>query len=434
MKASHIIMMILFIWQAQATSAQIGAFSTAISTKFVVDELLKGLQSASARFDALGTSQQFQARNHILTISDNLSNIPDKILDKAFDELNRSQQLFFENLRLTINDWNNNTNLTLEKIEYNLSQVGDFMGTFPGSKTFPRVLKYTPSTYSGSETVQVRIKGSWLGYKTPVLMINNVSCLLESKTETELVFSYNATAAIDANCKGTNPVLGKLTVNNRRTLWQRITSIFSETTKKKYEYNIALYPIPEVAARYQVNLMLQRTTRETQRREESFFKENEHCAPAIPFLATVTTTGGWKIDMSSIDDSDHSARQECSYHGVRNKTDFGFELTGYIQNRGSCTFLGTKDARGAISVNVKFTEYRDVPIDVQANGFKRGSVKFGSAEYVEILPDTKSFSVILEKCDGTKSVLSGSDIASDEWFEVIKSGNSLSIKCKKASL
>ena len=433
MKRKIIIIVLISIFiKVDNSSAQIAAFSAAMSAKSIISDLQKGIQDVIQRADVVVSSQQFQLRNNLIVLNDNLAHRAEKFRDETFEKLDAQEKSFFENLRTTINESNRNANLLFDRVDLMISQLEGAIVRLPFAKTFPIVYNYTPSTILSSETIKrISVLGSFIGYKTPILKISNGVCNLESKTERNLVFGCQGLQFATTNCIGSYPLKGSLTIFNKRTFWQIITSLFSDRNKKSYDYKVALYPITNVAATYTISVTNETIERENNPRKESRFEENEHCAPNKPFSWQFTASSGWKIDVATIDESDHGARRECIYNGVRNATEVGFSIDGVLVNDGTCGPFWT-DARGAANVNVKFTEYREVKKETQVNNIQSGQVYWGSSSNpINLPPTTKNYTVTLTKCDGTTSVLSG--IQSDGWFELSRSGNSLIIKCNKVN-
>ncbi len=338
--------------------------STAIES--VISTAKKDIQEVVDQMGSTVGRESFAIRQHLLLILQNLDILANGLIGKTFSEVNDAQQKLFTNLQATIDHWRKTSKITMRDIERTLGFLNDAIGTLPGSKTRPRVLGYSPAGLLASgadEGVRIRIEGSWLGFRDPDLTFGAVSCRRMAKLENQLEFlcprqAFSFPERISQNS-------GRLVVFNHRNLIDKLAGFFALSDEhESYAYQLSVFTIPRKFGTLRVGAVYTTMERETVERKQDFHHHNDHCQGRQSHNWNVNATSGWSIDPESVRTSVAFSGSDSRFHGVFEKSAAGFQLRGETINHGQCVrVLGqtiSKDARGALGVDVWWTEYRDV--------------------------------------------------------------------------
>lgn len=348
----------------QNANAQAGAATIAGSAAVysVIEQLREATQSVINQLETSTNKTQFEVRSSLVILMQTLNNVAGEITVRTFGELNKTQQDFFNNLNRSLAEWRRTSKVTANDISSVLSQLNDTIGTLPGANRRPRVLKFAPSMISMQEAtrnkgVRVSVSGSWLGHDEPTLAVANQACSRLTKTETTLEFqcslaAFRAPATI-------MPLSGKLTVVNFRTFWEKVGGLVSDN-KRFVTYDLGFALVPQEMGVASISTSVDEIKRETRVRPFSFRHDNGHCEGArnVAWTVNADVANRWQIDVTTIAASTYSGG---GFQGVVGANSSGFQVTGRVQNHGSCGPLGIgKDGRGHLEVKGTFTEFRDL--------------------------------------------------------------------------
>lgn len=374
----------------------------------VAHDITSSLNSTIKQLESSATVTTFNARSDLLVVLENVKNVSSALIGKTFSELNNSQKDFFERISKFTKETQDGVEITTERIDGLVNDLGDSLARIPGANRSPYVTKYTPSYFLGSDTPKdIVIKGTLIGTGKPTLSFGEIKCSKKTQTERELRFECPAEIFPNKEKWAT----GSLSVEEGRPWY----ASFLEN-KKKY-YTISVASIPDKFAEFILETYTtEAITRYIDRAQDNGHM-NEHCQGATPVAWTYTPSPGCSIDITSVS-APAGVSSQSTYNGIQSLTGTGFLVTGVVRNNGSCAprIFGQRaywDGRGSIGVTARWkdicTSSEEKPQPVQS-----GNLSWRSQLSLQLPKNLSKFVLTIKQINGEIHIITGS--GSHKWF------------------
>jgi len=349
--------LLLPLLAAAATLISFPAYpqATAIASNVLIENLAHdittNLNSTIKQLESSATVTTFNARSDLLVVLENVNNVSSALVGKTFGELNKSQKDFFERASKFTKETQDGIEITAERIDGLVNDLGDSLARIPGANRSPYVTKYTPSYFLGSDAPKdILIKGTLIGTGEPRLSFGKIECSKKAQTERDLRFECPAEIISSKEKWAT----GLLTVEEKQPWY-----LFFSNNKKK-QYTISVASVPNTFAEFSLETYTtERITQYVDRAQDNGHT-NEHCQGPTPIAWTYTPSPGCSIDITSVS-APAGVSSQSTYNGVQSLTGTGFLVTGVVRNNGSCAprIIGQRayvDGRGTIGVNARWKD------------------------------------------------------------------------------
>ncbi|MEM8728244.1 MAG: hypothetical protein AAGE99_06085 [Chlamydiota bacterium] len=349
----------------------------------------------------------FDVRSQTLVVAENLQFMSEQFVGKTFEELNKQQRKLVNDAQALIDSFDADIDDTVVALEQISLSMNDAFGTLPFSKTFPRVTDYGPDfiVADPQKTIDVTVKGSWIGSGSPKLNFGDVICKRVSKTEVNLIFTcpgeiFSNGAAEFEDAKGTLRVFGR-----KRFLW---------SSREKRSYDIYVRGVPQSPATMSLEWVVSADVNERRDRTESFSHRNDHCQgdTNVCWEVNADRANDWSIDVATVSAEATVKSSNSSFNGVEKLSSSGFCLRAIIRNNGSCAprVFGERayvDGRGTVHAKASVQEFRTVKGSqlVEAEG---QTARWDSDLLFEMPEDYQGFRASILQFDGKTKVASGS--------------------------
>ncbi len=362
-----------------------------------IDDTKKAIQDILNDTDFMVSKNSFEIRQHLLLVEDNLEKVGNGLLNKTFDELDDKVRLTFNQMNNTVNNFDIKAAGTLNKLDETIANLNDALSTIPGSKTQPRILKYTPNAVGSGWNNNLVFKGSFLGKtKKLSLVFNGIKCKLISSTENQMIFEYPKSLQ---NSNTVDKLYGDLNFEYKAGLFSK---------NKKINYKVLMFNIPNKFGNYNLEAKVEGEETDFYDRNEEYSHRNDHCSGTKHLTYNVNARDGWDIVLDSIK-VDVNKTQNSQFNGIFDRTKHGFQLRGSVANSGSCQkVLGrivVYDARGSLKLHVAFKESRIVS-KISTAQVQAGDLHFGNKIKIDLPDKTKQFTIFLTDIDGKQHVIS----------------------------
>ncbi len=386
----------------------VGAQAEVIGGTVAVDQLAGSiadeLQEVIRQLENTASRLMMEARTHAIVTAGNVEFLGEKLAGKVFDELDDTQKRAFQSARQLIADFKAGNLEAIAKAGDVVTRLESAIATLPLSRTFPRVLDYSPSYFVASDvgdTVQISAKGSWLGYDEPTLAFGDAPCKLMTKIETALSFECPSSAIADTPVRMAS---GVLTVFEERNFWEQLVGFFG-SNRKPVEYQVGITGMPREIGSYAAVAHVEEAGEERRTRTEEFRADNDHCwgAQQKQWAVNADVGNGWQIDVAvAPTPTIISLSSKSSFQGIANLAASGFSVNGTVTNNGDCgpkrPFSSSRlwyDGRGHVHVKVSFEEFRTVPV-VNAKDIAGDTFLWRKDVTVNLPERTKAFTITVE--------------------------------------
>ncbi len=397
---------------APLKASQTDAF-TGLTVLEVVTTLRDSVQGVIASLDSLTGNALFQSRQHLELLLTQLEVVTDGVLDTTFDSLDRAERQFFVDVNNQITALKELERVTAEDVNRVTTNISNGFTNLPFAKSFPLIFDYDPVyTLNGgdanSDTINVSFKGVLLGSGEPSLTFGDTHCSLSTKIDTKLTFTCNRNLFLAYDTiKSTT---GKLHVFQRQGFLARLFG----GQGKKFEYNLSINVVPELAGIVKTTVWQETPTLQSQQRNSPFDHRNAHCQGAHTKVFQFNATNGWQIVPSSVSAScNHSSESSCN--GTVNITSFSFGYSCTIANNGTCGPFW-RDGRGSCRGNVSWREVRS-NTQINSQELDIRELFWGKDIQISLPQNTVNVSISVAKTDGSRRIFTANDI-SDPWFNV----------------
>ena len=360
-----------------------------------------------------------------------LESTGDRLVGKTFGELNRSQQIFFENTSRTLDDVDQSISEGLDQADEIVSHVEQLVAQVPFTKQEPRLRSATPDYIMSPEgdveqTTVFRFRGSFLHHGEATLLFAGVSCAKIGHNDTNIEFECsNRNFITDGSILHQT---GELTVEDYRSGWDRFRGIFGNTRRYK-TYNVSVSSVPRQMGTYSLSAVVSYDTEETRSRSGSWGHVNPHCRSSRSSTSNFGPSGqDWTIAVGSISTSVTNERRGS--HRLENVSENGFQVSATARNSGSC-FGPAKDSRGASQGNAYWTEVKRGTA-TQNVELSSGPLFWNQDVLVDLPPRTQAFSLVFNRLDGAVEAFNSAEPG--KWLVLNRDASSTSLVLSPRSI
>ncbi len=151
---------------------------------------------------------------------------------------------------------------------------------------------------------------------------------------------------------------------------------------------------------YQVFIKIYKDSIAKRTMKDNFEHRNDFCKGARPvdWKVNADKANGWLIDVASINVS-HTARSNCTFSGIFDKSVNGYSIRGVVRNSGKCVkVLGevvSKDSRGKITAHYTHIETKKIRKIVEYEDEIKGKIESGTQVEIIIPENTASYTILL---------------------------------------
>jgi hypothetical protein len=416
--------------------AQVAAATAVIAGEAVMSgvmsDLSNSIQQALDRLDMSVSSGTFLMRMQLQILLAEVESRASVVVGKTFKELDESQQRFFIEARVTLDEVERKGENLLEDADALVQRVEFLLGNTFVVGHEPRLRSHEPRVVISSGEgdagmLNVRFSGSWLANGVANLRFGDTSCKLLDSKEPSLGFDCPNTLFVAKDAL--RRARGDLVVVGDQNWWDSIVSFFGGGTKTK-TYPVSIEVLPPNFGDVAVNAAYAVSREERKAHAPMPFDSGaQHCVWGSSQLQNITPAAGWQIDVASgVQVSVNSSSD--GKHEIRNLTGAGFQFYAEGRNKGRCRrVLGetvSRDARGWHNGTLSWTEVRTV-IETASGELLNASLGWGDSRVVQLPDTTSSFVVHLKRFDG--SVNEYNSVAADDFLMISRdeAGNSLKI-------
>lgn len=402
----------------------------------IIDQLMSEAKKVIQQLESTIGMNQFQIRQSMLTVTDELAYKLKEIEGKTAEDANKLLRDFFLKTEASINEAAQATKAPLDQVQNIANTVNESVARIPTTDKNPRIRTVSPFyilAAAPSSDVTVKITGSELNHGAASLKVGEVAC--EKGEHTDNSISFLCKGLTPAADKKAGMLVGNLDVSLYRGFWDKLGGIFKEKEKFK-KYSVALNFIPPSLGDYSVKATHQVKALENAERSGVVDAGNQHCQGERrhgPFTFTVIGGPEWSIVPGSIRvGKEIEGNKARSLDGPLEVTNKGFLFYSNLKNSGDCVKVLGKivsyDARAWLKQNIHWTEQREVTTTPVAN-VSAGEMKWGVDIPITLPPNTIGFEVMVKQIDGAAPVVIGED-NSQRWFRVSANvpGNTLLIR------
>ncbi len=398
----------------------------------IVDNLSDRINEIVNNMDFMVSKNEFDIRQSLLIVTNNLDYILDKNINKTFEKLSETQRETLISINNVLSEFEKTSEKTLEKVEQIIDKANIFASSLPRGKRQPVITGITPSYYGNSfqRDVPVTIKGAFLSRGNPHITIDGIIYTTEKGTKIDNTLEFLLPLDQYNDSSKINLFSLKLTVYKKGFFRQ-----------KPVQYNIGIFLVPNQLGTYKLYTRMNEEERIISERKQDFRETNAHCKGARDVVWKFNSqSGSWKIDMNSINDRANIS-SKSSYNGLSNVTENGFRITGRVANNGDCITVRVppfgrqtiaRDGRGSINGTVSWKEYiivektSDFKLTTEGNLYWGQDVSF-------ILPNNfHSYKLVITQIDGTVKEITSS--SNEKWYRVIHSTSNRDLLIKPRDL
>lgn len=379
-----------------------GVIAAGAEVNGIVDNLRNSLRDVLSRLDQSVSSGTFLARMQITNLLAELDYRASGLVGKTFGQLDKEQQVFFQNTQRTIVD----LQAMGDKIAANadsVAQRAEFaIGSVPFTKTEPRLRSAAPRVIARStaaKPVRVVLDGSWLANGNPELLLGGGACTLAQLAEPKAAFDCEAKLFAGDDAPGVRYVSGTFSAVKSEGWWDSIRRFFGGKPERK-PYPVSIGIVRDNFAHAKVAVTALEDGEETNRRSAKYDTGAQHCTWGSETTINVSPAGPeWSIDVNSIslvlDSGEHSE--------LRNVTSRGFQVYAVGHNSGNCAkVLGqtvSYDARGWANGHVDWTERKKTSVPRTAEVFD-GDLPWGDTRVIPLPAGLQTYIVTLSLFNG----------------------------------
>jgi hypothetical protein len=423
MKKKIYFYLLTFLLIPLTTNAQVGAAAGSIGTGIAVSNVVKDIEQSTANLiddlDNVVSARSFQLRLELMFLLNELENKSSKLVGKTFGELNKSQQLFFENTNKSIAEIERLMSEGMDDADMMITHAEQIVAQIPFTENEPRLRTFSPlyvKSLDDTEPLKISIKGSFLNHGEAKLEVAGQFCDMITQTDSSLDFICDS--APFAAFETVNYVKGNLIVEEEQGFWDNLLS----GNKEYKQYAISVSVVPKLAGSYKILATVNTKDKKTQGREGKWGHVNPHCRSSKSSSTNFGPSGtGWLIDVNSITTRVTNSRKGS--HSLQNVSENGFQVYAKARNKGNCV-LGSKDSRGAREGVASWQEYNFTSgTAVQTLG--SGDLEWGKDIAIDLPVNLRGFKVIVNQIDGNVSVVNTAE--DKKWFAVSKDGGATSL-------
>ncbi len=411
---------LLMLAPQSAKPQAIEALATGQAVSTIIGSMEDALQQIIRDLEGAYSRSAFETRSHAIALLQQLQLSSEALVGKTFGELNATQQRFFTDTKLTLDEWHKGNKRALDKLQDVVNDANSVLATLPLSKTWPRVTRYAPTftvVDPSAKTVAIMVRGSFLGEGDPTLAFGKSICTRDAKTEEALRFTCDR--AVLGNPSKLKAVSGKLTVEQRPDGFFETIGSFVGLGKKR-TYDIGISVLPSVLGHFDGVAKASVEKEVTETRTESCSRHNGHCEGAYSLNCNITARSGWAIDVNSVSAVATNRSENSRFNGVFDKTTNGFQLRATVRNRGACGprlpggARAGVDARGMIALRTTFTE-RQTQATPTETIIPKGTLQWGQEIAIPLPERVDGVVVNVRRVDGQTQVVTGT--ATDGWVQ-----------------
>lgn len=408
----------LFAGQAQPVEP-VTAFATSMGVSAVVSQIESSLKAIINELDATFSKQQFELRNNLVVVMQQLKIISEGLLDKSFGQLNEFEQKAFVDAKRLIDEWNRGNKNLAHELNSIAATLEETVSRLPLTSRIPYVkgsLPYYLLSGSKEPSIAFTISGSLVHEGEPSLAFGDTPCERIGKDTRSLSFTCPS-SAFTAETTVTYKS-GKLTTYKPRSLWQKFTGFFTGSSPEVVPYEIAVAIIPQSLGTLTGAVTATLPKQEEQSHTRNFGHTNKHCQGETRHVWTVNATSGWSIVPASVVNQS-SGRSNCGAN-VINVSETGFQFDAYVRNSGFCGIsagggCAPCDARGQVNAQAAYKEVRTVMTQQQVEVPPR-ALKWGVEASIPLPEGVSAVNFYLDKLTGERDVITKTDTR--PWYDV----------------
>jgi hypothetical protein len=396
----------------------IGIVATSITVEEAIKKLIDEAKDVIKQLESAVALNQFQIRQSLSIIIDELTFKLKELEGKTFSDLNNIQREFFTQSEATIHEAARAATAPLNQVQQITDRVNAAVARLPFADRSPRIFQVTPAYKSQLEkNFEIIIKGSELNHGAVSLTFNGKPCKLLHHIDSAIKFRYDLVEITESH--KVVPLIGNLEIDLYRSTWGRIGGIFNKDRPKK-SYRVMVQLIPPILGSYSVQAIYMQYSQQTRPQTGQVSAQNNFCVNGYnthgPFLFSVLSGPGWTIIPGSI----HPGA-EISGHGNRNLigpsnvTDTGFAYHASLRNTGRC-FGPIRDGRAWLTQWIHWSERGTVSTQ-RTLAVDTGALAWGKDVSISLPPNVQSFTVTVNQIDGTRKIMIKAD-NSQKWFRL----------------
>lgn len=429
-KSVYLALVILFSLTNTSVSSAQGAIAAGTIMGGIITQLENSIATLIDQLDNRVSARSFQMRTELVFLQDEIAHTAESLAYKTFSELSNQQQIFFENATTTVDSVRSSLKQADAEIDSLATQIEQVAAQFPFVGEEPRIRKSTPvflkELPNAENSVPVQIVGSFLKHGGVVLSVGNDECKVTGHNDSSASFVCPGKAFPLRGNKVTY-LSGSLTVHQKMSFWENITSFFgSESSTKNYKLPFAI--VPSVLGSYEIKATYLVDSTQKKNRSRNWGRTNDHCKGRQSFQYNYgPASAEWEIDVNSIRTTETCGRGGQG-HAVRNASKNGFQIESWSSNSGRCERIFgsvvSKDARGCSIGAVSWTETKVVP-KTTSKVIKTGKLEWGKAVSTTLPSRLKGILITVNQIDGNTVVLNSA--TPSKWFSISRDGASTSL-------
>ncbi|MFC3833325.1 MULTISPECIES: hypothetical protein [Deinococcus] len=317
------------------------------------------------------------------------------------------------------------TATTADQMNTLVRNASNLITLLPGGKSTPILQGISPTfvarTSTDAESFDVTFKGINIGLSTPLMALDSRSCRPKTVTNNEVTFDCPLEGTVD------KPTVleGEVSFFKTVSLWDKLKDFVFRSPPKLQNYVTRITVLPAALGTVDAVMVVPESRTERQVIADSRSDQNGHCAGErrTDFLFVAPT--GWKLDPSMTPEVSPDTREASTYIGLTGRTDTQFTLSGTVKNSGQCVkvkipFAGPQtiayDARGRVSVGVRYTVIKDVVEDKEVS-LPGQPLQWGKDVTIKFPADSKQMRVTVTQLNGISKTTDRSETIG--WVEVL---------------
>lgn len=390
---------------AQApTVAAVGAKAAgSILTGAMIDDLFSKLQGLLA--DAVQKGDYLLARAAVEARSalEAYKNANLKLMDRAFDSLDKASRDNFGRLSRTINDLNEKTLTALEgakQIAENAVQITSLID-LQGNRTY--VLRHEPTVFlpGGKSPLVVRVRGVSLDNSNPRLQLGILTIPPDSISQNELIFSVPTEFFRHLEDK---LAMLRMDLQYETVKAGNLNRIMGKREVVTRPLSVIL--MPWTVADYRLRFSTEELVRETRRissQLDQFKGRNQDQSRVIR-----PPEGDWRIDLNSLTHTqgEGEGNSYCIGFSPEGRSESGVTFRAHVGEIKNARY--PRGADGYVSCSVAYTVVKDSTTQMQQIPM-RGRISWREAKLIQVPPNMKTFVLEVQMFDGTKEYFLNDD-------------------------
>lgn len=406
---------------AQALPAAVGSSVVGEAAGQIREEFEGLLNTGSARLNG----NIIMAQGSVSALLNQLDLIAEARQGKLVKDLSVAERNLFADaysLMKSGQEWTEKTTTDLNALMRNSANV---VSLLPGAKNTPVLQEILPSyvarTSAKAESFDLTFKGLNIGLSTPLMTLGGRDCAPKTVTNNEVTFDCPLVGEV----KEPTVLDGEVTFFKTKSLWDKIVGVFAKSAPKVQNYVTRITVLPAALGTVSAVMIVPKTRVERQVIEDNRTDQNEHCAGERRTDFNFVVPGGWRLDPAQEPQVAYDGREESRYIGLSGRTDTSFVVSALVKNSGQCIrvripFIGSKigsyDARGRVSVGVKYTVVRDVT-ENQEVALPSQPLFWGTPLTLKFAPDATQMRVTVSQINGVSKVTDRTETIG--WTEVV---------------